>query len=66
MKIKLLWISLISLIHLQVIGQINPDNIQIVRDAYGVPHIFTKTDAELAYGLAWAHAEDYFETIQQA
>ena len=40
-------------------------NIEIVRDAYGVPHIFTKTD-ELAYGLAWAHAEDDFEIIQQA
>ena len=36
-----------------------------MRDAYGVPHIFTKTDAELAYGLAWAHAEDDFETIQK-
>ena len=28
--------------------------------------IFLKTDARLAYGLAWAHAEDDFETIQQA
>mgnify|MGYP001310552800 FL=1 len=65
MKIKILLISLICLIQFKVIGQINPDNIQIVRDAYGVPHIFTKTDAELAYGLAWAHSEDDFETIQQ-
>ncbi|MGY6520200.1 MAG: penicillin acylase family protein [Mongoliitalea sp.] len=40
-------------------------NIQIVRDTYGVPHIFGKTDADVAYGLAWAHAEDDFETIQQ-
>ena len=46
-------------------GQVNPINIDIVRDAYGVPHIFTKTDAELAYGLAWAHAEDDFKTIQE-
>ena len=29
-----------------------------------MPHIFAKTDAEVAYGLAWAHAEDDFETIQ--
>jgi len=65
MKIKLLCISLIYFVHFQVIGQINPDNIQIVRDSFGVPHIFTKTDSELAYGLAWAHAEDDFETIQQ-
>ena len=29
-----------------------------------MPHIFAETDAEVAYGLAWAHAEDDFETIQ--
>ena len=66
MRIKHFYITLLCLIHLRMIGQINPNNIEIVRDAYGVPHIFTKTDAELAYGLAWAHAEDDFETIQQA
>ncbi len=44
--------------------QIDPNNIQIARDQWGVPHIFGKTDAEVAYGLAWAHAEDDFATIQ--
>lgn len=39
--------------------------IEIVRDEFGVPHIFGKTDADVAYGLAWAHAEDDFETIQK-
>jgi acyl-homoserine-lactone acylase len=43
---------------------INPATIQIARDKWGVPHIFAKTDAEVAYGLAWAHAEDDFATIQ--
>jgi acyl-homoserine-lactone acylase len=43
---------------------INPEAIKIARDAYGVPHIFAKTDPEVAYGLAWAHAEDDFATIQ--
>ncbi len=43
---------------------INPTTIQIARDKWGVPHIFAKTDAEVAYGLAWAHAEDDFATIQ--
>ena len=47
-------------------SQINPEKIDIVRDAYGVPHIFAQTDAEVAYGLAWAHAEDDFKTIQIA
>ena len=49
-----------------IFAQINTENIDIVRDNYGVPHIFAKTDAEAAYGLAWAHAEDDFETIQLA
>ncbi|MGY8946018.1 MAG: penicillin acylase family protein [Flavobacteriales bacterium] len=47
-------------------SQINPNNIEIVRDNYGVPHIYGKTDAEVAYGLAWTHSEDDFKTIQQA
>ena len=47
-------------------SQINPKNIEIVRDQYGIPHIFAKTDAEVAYGLAWANAEDDFNTIQEA
>jgi acyl-homoserine-lactone acylase len=38
---------------------------RIVRDEYGVPHIFGHTDADAAYGLAFAHAEDDFSTIEQ-
>jgi acyl-homoserine-lactone acylase len=38
---------------------------RIVRDEFGVPHIFGKTDADVAYGLAYAHAEDDFETLEQ-
>ncbi|MBL7727115.1 MAG: penicillin acylase family protein, partial [Dinghuibacter sp.] len=45
-------------------NRINPSRIDIVRDSFGVPHIFAKTDPEVAYGLAWAHAEDDFESIQ--
>ncbi len=44
---------------------IDPAAIDIVRDSFGVPHIFAKTDAEVAYGLAWAEAEDDFESLQQ-
>lgn len=43
---------------------IDPSKIDIVRDQYGVPHIFAKTDAEVAFGLEWAAAEDDFETVQ--
>lgn len=45
-------------------AQIDPKNITIARDAYGVPHIFAKTDPEVSYGLAWAHAEDDFKSLQ--
>ena len=45
-------------------AQINPTNITIARDSFGVPHIFAKTDAEVAYGLAWANAEDDFKSLQ--
>ena len=33
-------------------AQVNPANITIARDSFGVPHIFAPTDAEVAYGLA--------------
>jgi acyl-homoserine-lactone acylase len=41
-------------------------DVQILRDDWGVPHIFGVTDADVAYGLAYAHAEDDFLTIQQS
>ena len=45
-------------------AQIDPAAITIARDSFGVPHIFAPTDAAVAYGLAWAHAEDDFNTLQ--
>ena len=46
-----------------LISQVNPNNISIVRDKWGVPHIYGNTDEDVAYGLAYAHAEDDFDTI---
>lgn len=43
---------------------IDPGNITIARDSFGVPHIFAPTDPGVAYGLAWAQAEDDFNTLQ--
>ena len=40
-------------------------NVEIVRDSYGVPHINGKTDADVAYGLAYAHSEDDFGVLQE-
>jgi acyl-homoserine-lactone acylase len=45
---------------------IDVKNVEIYRDEYGVPHIFGKTDADVAYGLAWANAEDAFNWMQEA
>lgn len=45
-------------------ARIDPGNITIARDSFGVPHIFAPTDPEVAYGLAWAQAEDDFSTLQ--
>lgn len=39
-------------------------NVEIVRDSFGVPHIFGKTDADCAYGLVYAECEDDFKTTQ--
>ena len=65
MKFKLIFL-LLFLSNFTIYSQINPDAIEIVRDSYGVPHIYASTDAEVAYGFAWAQAEDDFQTIQQA
>jgi len=57
---------LLSFAPLLLLAQnINTQNITIARDQWGVPHIFSQTDEEAVYGLAWAHAEDNFEQIQE-
>jgi acyl-homoserine-lactone acylase len=38
---------------------------RIRRDSFGVPHIDGKTDADVAYGLAYAEAEDDFHTMEE-
>ncbi|MFK7925723.1 MAG: penicillin acylase family protein [Bacteroidia bacterium] len=44
---------------------IDPNTISIARDSFGVPHIYAPTNAGVAYGLAWATAEDDFKTVQE-
>ncbi len=38
---------------------------RIARDRWGVPHVFGTTDADVAYGIGYAHAEDDFSTIAE-
>ena len=63
MKQLMLFFLLLMTVSLSF-AQINPDNITIIRDKWGVPHIYSETDAEAAYGIAWVTAEDDFESMQ--
>lgn len=40
-------------------------DVEVIRDNWGVPHIVGDRDADVSFGLAYAHAEDDFETIQE-
>lgn len=61
---RLATFNLLCFIFLSAFCQFNPEQIQIMRDKWGVPHIYAPTDPQVSYGLAWAHAEDDFKTIQ--
>ena len=39
-------------------------DVEILRDSWGVPHIYGTTDEDVAFGFAFAHSEDDFKTIQ--
>ncbi len=39
-------------------------DVRIRRDSWGVPHVLGKTDADVAFGIGFAHSEDDFATIQ--
>ena len=38
--------------------------VTIIRDHWGIPHIYGKTDADVVFGLLYAHAEDDFSRIE--
>jgi penicillin amidase/acyl-homoserine-lactone acylase len=38
---------------------------RIIRDAFGVPHIYGKRNADVAFGLAYAHSEDDWKNIEE-
>ncbi|WP_310497928.1 penicillin acylase family protein [Sandarakinorhabdus sp.] len=40
-------------------------DVRIVRDTWGVPHIYGKTDADVGYGIALAHAQDDFRNLEE-
>ena len=58
-----IWSPPPNLDHLR--GIVDNYKIKIIRDTWGVPHILGERDTDTAFGLAYAHAEDDFLTIQQ-
>ncbi len=40
-------------------------NIEIIRDDFGVPHIYGKTDADAVFGLLYAQCEDDFNRVER-
>src|SRR5690349_21205722 len=38
--------------------------VTIIRDHWGVPHVYGKTDADCVFGLAYAQAEDNMQQVE--
>lgn len=45
--------------------ELHAKNTEIIRDDFGVPHIYGKTDADAVFGLLYAQAEDDFNRIER-
>lgn len=41
------------------------DRVEILRDDFGVPHIYGKTDADAVFGLLYAQCEDDFRRVER-
>src|SRR6266496_1532428 len=39
-------------------------NVLIIRDNWGIPHIYGKTDADAVFGLLYAQCEDDFKRVE--
>lgn len=40
-------------------------DVEIIRDDFGVPHVYGKTDADAVFGLMYAQAEDDFKRVER-
>ena len=41
------------------------EQVEIIRDDFGVPHIYGKTDADVVFGLLYAQCEDDFRRVER-
>jgi acyl-homoserine lactone acylase PvdQ len=40
------------------------NNVMIIRDNFGIPHVYGKTDADAVFGLLYAQCEDDFKRVE--
>ena len=45
--------------------QARAEKVTIIRDDFGVPHIYAKTDADAVFGMLYAQSEDDFNRVEQ-
>jgi penicillin amidase len=67
---------LLCLLPLQLLAQLNTESskawqqqaqrITIIRDNWGVPHIYGKKDADCAFGVMYAQCEDNFRQLEES
>src|SRR5262245_24552521 len=65
---------LVFLLPLQLFAQVSKQdierwekqsrNVTIIRDNWGIPHIYGKTDADAVFGLMYAQCEDDFKRVE--
>jgi len=67
----ILWVSLFFLlISIDSKSQINTrfqqiaQHVTIIRDNYGIPHVYGKTDANAVFGLMYAQCEEDFQRVE--
>ena len=41
------------------------NNVEIIRDDFGVPHVYGKTDADAVFGMLYAQCEDDFNRVER-
>ena len=59
------WLTLPPRPHLEeFVEKAKHYDVEILRDSLGVPHIYGKTDADVAFGMGYAQSEDDFSTLQ--
>src|SRR5690349_23558581 len=76
MKTLFAFILLLNLFPLAASSQFTPAElarykaaarrVTIIRDSYGVPHVYGRTDADAVFGLMYAQCEENFEKVERA